>query len=93
MTPRFAAAGGVQFAFIDGDHTPAGVLRDFRALEPALATGGYVLLHDTIPAQCNHHGPRRLLDTLHENAVGRYEVCELWSAPLNYGLALLRRVR
>jgi predicted O-methyltransferase YrrM len=86
------AAGGVQLAFIDGDHTPAGVLRDFRAIEPALNTGGFILLHDTIPEQCTHTGPRRLLDTIQEVGTGRYEKMDLYSAPLNYGLGLLRRV-
>jgi cephalosporin hydroxylase len=90
--PDLLAAGGVQFAFIDGDHTPRGVLADFKALEPALCTGGYILLHDTIPEQCTHAGPRRLLDSIHTVGAGRYETCELWSAPLNYGLALLRRI-
>ena len=92
MQAELAAAGGVQMAFIDGDHTPAGVLRDFRAIEPVLNTGGYVLLHDTIPAQCTHAGPRKLLDTIDEVVRGRYERMDLYSAPLNYGLGLLRRI-
>lgn len=92
MRAELEAAGGVQLAFIDGDHTPAGVLRDFRAIEPVLNTGGYVLLHDTIPAQCTHAGPRKLLDTIDEVGAGRYERMDLYSAPLNYGLGLLRRI-
>ena len=92
MRGELEAAGGVQLAFIDGDHTPAGVLRDFRAIEPVLNTGGYVLLHDTIPAQCTHAGPRRLLDTIDKVGAGRYERMDLYSAPLNYGLGLLRRI-
>lgn len=85
--------GGVDFALIDGNHTVEGVLRDFEAVEPVLNTGGYVMLHDTIPEQCgDHQGPRHLLDHLGSVARGVYERCELHTAPLNYGMALLRRV-
>lgn len=56
-------AGGVDLAFIDGDHTIAGAVADFVATEPVLNTGGYVILHDTFPDQCGgHQGPRHILD-------------------------------
>jgi cephalosporin hydroxylase len=85
--------GGVDFALIDGNHTVEGVLQDFWAIEPVLNTGGYVLLHDTFPEQCGgHEGPRRLIDQIKSVAQGMYEVCELYTAPLNYGIGLLRRV-
>jgi predicted O-methyltransferase YrrM len=57
------AAGGVDLAFIDGDHSIPGTLADFAALEPVLNTGGYVVVHDTYPDRCGGDaGPRHLLD-------------------------------
>jgi predicted O-methyltransferase YrrM len=86
-------AGGADFALIDGNHTVPGVLEDLWAIEPVLNTGGYILLHDTFPEQCgNHEGPRHVIDHIRTVAQGLYEVCELYTAPLNYGMALLRRV-
>jgi predicted O-methyltransferase YrrM len=91
---QLASQGGVDFAFIDGDHGIPGAVADFVAVEPVLNTGGFVLLHDTFPEQCgNHLGPRHILDHVHEFAQGRYEVIDLYLSPLNYGLGLMRRVR
>jgi cephalosporin hydroxylase len=88
-----AAVGGVDLALIDGDHTVDGVLQDLWAVEPVINPGGYILLHDTFPEQCgDHQGPRHILDHIAGVAQGVYEVCELYTAPLNYGMALLRRV-
>lgn len=92
MREELLRRGGVQLAFIDGDHSPHGVVADLHALEPALQIGGYVILHDTFPEVCNHIGPRWLLDHLNEVASGRYQVCEIYTAQTNYGLALLRRI-
>ncbi|MEM9065826.1 MAG: class I SAM-dependent methyltransferase [Planctomycetota bacterium] len=114
--PELREAGGIDLALIDGDHTNRGVKRDFLAVEPILNTGGLVILHDTFPAQCGHHGPRSLIDNLHlwtagvkhrvgldlpapfvaEGASvigeGLYEKAEFYLSPLNYGLAVLRRI-
>jgi predicted O-methyltransferase YrrM len=55
--------GGVDLAFIDGDHTIPGAVADFVTTETVLNTGGYVILHDTFPNQCGgHKGPRHILD-------------------------------
>lgn len=86
------AAGGVQFAFLDGDHSAEGVLADLRALEPVLQVGGFVLLHDTFPEVCSREGPRWLLDHLDTVSSARYQVVDLYLAQLNYGLAVLRRI-
>ncbi|HRQ71591.1 MAG TPA: class I SAM-dependent methyltransferase [Phycisphaerales bacterium] len=86
------AENGVQLAFIDGDHTLAGVTRDFHAVEPFLDTGGSVILHDVFPDQCGHDGPRRFLDAL-AAADPRYTACDLYTSPYNYGMAVLRRIR
>ncbi len=86
-------AGGVDFALLDGDHSIAGATRDLWAVEPVLNTGGYVVVHDTIPEQCGEHpGPRHIVDRINEIAQGLYERCELYLSPLNYGLAVLRRI-
>lgn len=86
-------AGGVQFAYIDGDHGVPGVVADFQAVEPVLDTGGYVMLHDIYPEQCGGHmGPRHVLDNANSLGKGSYESCDLYSSPLNYGMALLRRI-
>lgn len=85
------AAGGVQLAFIDGDHSFEGVLRDLLAVEPVLAAGGYVILHDVFPEVCSHSGPRQLIDHLHQLTNVRYRHCDIYTAPLNYGLAVLQR--
>jgi predicted O-methyltransferase YrrM len=88
-----AGRGGVDFALIDGDHSEEGAIRDLHAIEPVLNTGGYIVLHDTFPEQCgNHEGPRVIIDRIHRLAAGVYECCELYTAPLNYGMALLRRI-
>ena len=90
---EIAEAGGVDLAFIDGDHSVPGVLADFKAVEPILNTGGYVLLHDTYPEQCgNHEGPRYIIDHLNEIGQGHYEQVELHLNPLNFGMSLIRRI-
>lgn len=86
-------AGGVDFALLDGDHSVEGATRDLWALEPVLNTGGCIVLHDTIPEQCGDYpGPRHIVDRINQIAQGLYEKCELYLAPLNYGLAVLRRI-
>lgn len=93
MREHLRALGGVDVAFIDGDHGIAGATRDFWAVEPVLNTGGYVLLHDTIPDQCGGHlGPRHVLDRANQIGQGLYERCELHLSPLNYGFGILRRI-
>ncbi len=88
-----AEGGGVDFALLDGDHSVEGVTRDLWALEPVLNTGGYIVLHDTIPEQCGDYpGPRHVVDHVNEIAQGLYEKCEVHLSPLNYGLAVLRRI-
>lgn len=82
--------GAVQLAFIDADHSVRGVVRDFRAVEPSLETGGYVVLHDVYPDRCGHEGPRALMDEL--LAGGRYQGCGVFTVPQNFGMAVLQRV-
>jgi predicted O-methyltransferase YrrM len=83
---------GVELAYIDGDHSERGVTADLHAVEPYLPVGGYVVLHDTFPEVCSQPGPRWLIDNLGWVSKYRYQVCELYTAQTNYGLALMRRV-
>lgn len=83
--------GGVQLAFIDGDHSPKGALADLHAIEPVLQVGGYVMLHDVFPEVCNHVGPRWLLDNITSVTTATYQQCDIYTAQRNYGLTLLRR--
>jgi hypothetical protein len=53
LIPKFSAdaAGdvppGLDFIFIDGDHSLEGITRDWELYAPKMAPGGYMLLHDT----------------------------------------------
>ena len=51
----------VGLLWIDGDHSYAGVRRDFDEWFPKLAVGGYVAFHDTVN---RWHGPTRLVREL-----------------------------
>jgi predicted O-methyltransferase YrrM len=87
------SAGGVHLALLDGDHSAEGLRKDLVALEPVLVTGGYVIVHDTIPERCGGHvGGRHLLDHINDFAAGLYESVELYLSPLNYGLGIFRRM-
>ncbi|MEL6795777.1 MAG: class I SAM-dependent methyltransferase [Planctomycetota bacterium] len=87
------SAGGAHLALLDGDHSAEGLRKDLIALEPVLVTGGYAIVHDTIPERCGGHvGGRHLLDHINGFAAGLYESVELYLAPLNYGLGVFRRM-
>lgn len=65
--------GGVDFAFIDGDHTIPGVTADLEALSPALNPGALVVLHDVFPELCGCDGPAALLARVRTGAVVGFE--------------------
>ncbi|MFG0286318.1 MAG: O-methyltransferase [Phycisphaerales bacterium JB039] len=92
MQPQLQSEGGVQLAYIDGDHEYAGVCHDLWAIEPVLQTGGFVIFHDVFPEFCGWDGPRQLLDNINRVARGRYAMCDVALGPVNYGLTILRRV-
>ena len=96
-------AGGIDLALIDGDHTTPGVIADLLAVEPVLNTGALVIFHDIYPEECGGHtGPREVIDRVwrpgtrrhrvRSVGAGLYEPVEIPLAPLNYGLAVMRRV-
>ncbi|MEM8757689.1 MAG: class I SAM-dependent methyltransferase [Planctomycetota bacterium] len=89
----FRDAGGVHLALLDGDHSAEGLRKDVIAVERSLPTGGYLIVHDTIPERCGGHvGGRHLLEHINSFAAGLYEQVELYLAPLNYGLGIFRRM-
>jgi predicted O-methyltransferase YrrM len=45
--PEVAALGGVDFVFIDGDHSYDGLREDWEGWSPWVAPGGIVALHDS----------------------------------------------
>lgn len=93
IAPKLAAEldAPLDFLFIDGDHSIEGCYADFVALEPYLASGGYLLLHDIFPEWCGWHGPSFLLEEVIKPDT-RFEVCPLYLAPLNFGAALVRKL-
>lgn len=93
IRPQLRQTGGVQLALLDGDHSAEGLRKDLIALEPVLATGGYVIVHDTIPERCGGHvGGRHLLEHINSFAAGLYESVEIYLSPMNYGIGLFRRM-
>jgi hypothetical protein len=93
LIPEIAEKIGVpiDFAVIDGDHSISGCLEDFILVEPFVSTGGYILLHDVFPDYCGVDGPAY---TLLEKVIpfsGKFEVCQIYTAPLNFGYALVRK--
>ena len=47
---------------------------------------------DTFPEFCSWEGGRHVLDNLNQRAVGLYEKVDMYLAPINYGLGLIRRI-
>lgn len=85
-------AGGCQLAFIDADHSIPGVCFEFQAIEPYLDIGGYLMVHDTFPEQSAQRGPRVLIEQISRWGAGRYDLLDVYLAPLNFGLTVLQRV-
>ncbi|MDK2972938.1 MAG: hypothetical protein PWP23_2693 [Candidatus Sumerlaeota bacterium] len=77
-------------AFIDGDHTLEGCLKDWQAIDERLGEGGIVLLHDTLPENCGCLGPRRLLIDLEKRYPGMYHAVDL-PTPEGFGLAIIQK--
>lgn len=82
----------IDFLFIDGDHTPRGVTLDFIKFNDYLAIGGYIMLHDIFPEYCGWEGPAFLIDKYLKNSEN-FELCQIYTTPNNYGLALIRKIK
>jgi len=66
--------GEIDFAFVDGCHSYAGVKNDFLKVYPLLSPEGTIVFHDTF----SHTGPRRLIMDLYEELNdGTFDVVNL----------------
>ena len=77
-------------AFIDGDHTIKGAMRDWEAVHPLLKEGGFILLHDTVPERCGWLGPRYLMEELGRRWPGAYRWVNV-PTPEGYGLGIIQK--
>jgi predicted O-methyltransferase YrrM len=50
----------LDFLFIDGDHSLAGVTADYRAYAPLVAPGGLIAFHDIVPDHTTRHGRKTI---------------------------------
>lgn len=82
--------GQVDFAFIDGDHTIKGAIRDWDAIDPVLAPGALVLMHDTAKDRSGWVGPGFLMEQIRRGN-SNYGLVQL-PTPEGCGLALLQKV-
>lgn len=83
----------IDLLFIDGDHSIEGCKSDFELYTPRVAVGGYIIFHDIFPALCGHEGPRFVLDNFITSAPEQYQLVEMVTAPANYGIAIVRKLR
>jgi hypothetical protein len=79
----------LDFLFIDGDHTAAGVLQDFEDYAPFVRPGGLIALHDIRPDEKGWSGEvHRVWPELSARFGGEELVDD--SGPAGYGIGLLR---
>lgn len=81
----------IDFLYIDGDHTVEGCYKDFVLYSPHVSVGGYIILHDIYPEHCNWDGPRHLIDKYLKNSP-HFDVLEIKTSPVNYGMAVIRKL-
>ncbi len=82
----------IDFVVIDGDHSFMGCSSDFDLVEPFVSLGGYMLFHDTFPEYCGVDGPAVNLEKKIFPNRDKFEICQIYTAPLNFGYALLRKI-
>ena len=80
----------IDFAFIDGDHSIKGCLKDWIVTEQHLSDKGIVLIHDINPSISNWYGPRYLIERLRVKDPEGFDIIKL-PTPDNTGLALIKR--
>ncbi|MCB2156248.1 class I SAM-dependent methyltransferase [bacterium] len=93
-TIREAFAGKtdcVDLAFIDGDHTIKGALRDWEAIHPLIKEGGFILLHDTVPEKCNWMGPEYLMVELGKRWPKAYRWVNV-PTPEGFGIGIIQKI-
>jgi predicted O-methyltransferase YrrM len=81
----------IDFLYIDGDHTISGCVNDFVLFYPYVSIGGYIMLHDIYPEYCGYEGPRYLIDHFIKKS-RHFDVIEIKTSPLNFGMALIRKL-
>ena len=85
----------IDIAFIDGDHTRRGCVRDFESIHSHIKVGGYVIFHDIHPEICGWKGPRFVLNILKRTSrcslLERYEVEEIHDLD-PFGFAVCRKI-
>jgi predicted O-methyltransferase YrrM len=83
----------IDLLYIDGDHSPTGVFKDFDTYYDDVRVGGYVILHDIYPSMCGEYGPRVLIDHLKARRLipERLELLELPTRD-GFGVAVLRKI-
>lgn len=50
----------LDFLFVDGDHSLAGVTADYRIYAPLVAPGGLIAFHDIVPDHTTRHGRKTI---------------------------------
>jgi predicted O-methyltransferase YrrM len=80
----------IDLLYLDGDHSIRGCRADFLLFYPYLRPGGYLILHDINPDRCGDPGPRHVIDHYIKGS-RHFELIEVDTKPLNYGMALIRK--
>lgn len=81
----------IDFLYIDGDHTIEGCYKDFALFSPHVSVGGYIILHDIYPEFCAWDDSRYLIDKYLKNSP-HFDVLEIKTSPVNYGMAVIRKL-
>ena len=85
---RHLAGRPIDFLFVDGDHSYAGVRRDFEDYAPLVAPGGQVCLHDIRQHPLGHSGEVwRFWQELETDRAGMRAILE--PGAVGYGLGLI----
>ncbi|MBX7244327.1 MAG: class I SAM-dependent methyltransferase [Candidatus Sumerlaeaceae bacterium] len=79
-----------QMAFIDGDHSAQGCLRDFVNVARLLCPGGIAVFHDSIVDGSGYVGPRSVLERIDEETQGQFAWINL-PTPDDFGLAIAQK--
>lgn len=80
---RLTVGETIDVLFIDGDHTYAGVKRDFEMYSPLVQPGGLIMFHDIMPAP--HHPECIEVDRLWNELKQRYAHKEFVQDPMQEG--------
>jgi cephalosporin hydroxylase len=77
---------GIDFLFIDGDHTKKGVQKDFEMYSPFVKKGGIVAFHDIVISDHHHSRDVYVGEFWNElKASGKYECIEFVEEGNNWG--------